>query len=334
MAGIGNSYITLADKIKRENPDGTIADIIEILAQQNPMVQDMVAVQCNDGTSHLTTIRTGLPEPTWRMLYGGVQPSKSTTAQVRDTCGMAEAWTEIDAKLLEISTDPAGLALSEASAELEGMNQAVATTLFYGDQASAPAKFTGLSPRFNTLAGTYGRQVINAAGAGSDNTSIWFVGWGENTVSVLYPKGSQAGLRRNPIGEETKTNSDGSVLRVHREQFSWDIGLSVRDPRYVARVANIDVSDLTTDATAGANLFECLVKAYWKLQQRRVPNGQLSMYANPTIMEYLDHQSRAANTNLQLTWREAGPDSEPVLHFRGIPIRETDALLDTEAAVA
>lgn len=334
MAGVGNSYLTLADVIKRQDAKGDIADIIEMLAQQNPIVQDMQAVECNDGTAHLTTIRTGLPEPTWRMLYQGVQPSKSTTAQVKDTCGMAEAWVEVDEKLVQLSNDPAGLMLSEASAEVEGMNNAVASTLFYGDQASAPAKFTGLAPRFNTLAGTYGKQVVSAGGVGSDNTSIWFVGWGERTCHALYPKGSTAGLSRKPIGVETKTNSDGSVLRVRREQYCWDIGLTVRDPRYIARVANIDVSDLSVDATTGANLFRQLVKAYWKLHQRRVAGGQFAIYANPTVMEYLDHQSREAGSKLHLTWRESGPDSEPVLHFRGMPIRETDALLNTEAAVS
>jgi hypothetical protein len=321
MAGIGSTYLSWIDVLKRQENGGQIADIIEMLNKQNPIVQDMRAVECNDGTSHLTTIRTGLPEPTWRMLYQGVQPSKSTTAQVKDATGMTESWVEVDEKLVKLSRDPAGLMLSEAFAQIEGMNQAVASTLFYGDQASAPAKFTGLAPRFNTLSGTYGRQVINGGGIGSDNTSIWFVGWGENTVHALYPQGSTAGLQREAIGVETKTNADGSVLRVRREKFTWDIGLTVRDPRYVARVANIDVSDLTTDASAGANLFQSLVKAYWKLHARRVPNGQLAIYANPTVMEYLDHQSREAGSKLHLTWAENGPDSQPVLHFRGIPIR-------------
>jgi hypothetical protein len=334
MAGIGNKYLSLADKFKRENPDGTTADIIETLNQQNPMVQDWVAVECNDGTSHVTTIRTGMPEPTWKGLYGYVQPTKSSTAQVKDATGLAEDWVEVAEDLLDLSSDPAGLMLSEAYAHLEGMNQAVASTFFYGDQKSAPAKFTGLAPRFNTLAGTYGRQVVSADGVGSDNTSIWFVGHGENTVHMLYPKGTQAGLVRKPIGIETKTDADGGVLRVMREQFKWHIGLSVRDPRYVARVANIDVSDLKADASTGANLFRQLVTAHWRLHSRRVPNGQMVIYANPTILEYLDHQSREAGSKLHLTWSENGPNSQPVLMFRGIPIRETDALLNTEAAVA
>ena len=52
-----------------------------------------------------------------------------------------------------------------------------------------------------------------------------------------------------------------------------------------------------------------------------------------TILKFLDHQSRQANAQIQLNWREAGPDSKPVLHFRDMPIRQTSGLVNTEAAV-
>ncbi len=90
MATVGNTYLTLADVFKRTDADKQIATIIELLAQDNPILQDMIVKECNDGTTHLTTVRTGIPEATWRMLYQGVQPTKSTTAQVRDATGFAE----------------------------------------------------------------------------------------------------------------------------------------------------------------------------------------------------------------------------------------------------
>ena len=60
----------------------------------------MLWMQCNDGAGHKTTVRTGLPTATWRLLNYGVVKSKSTTAQVRDSTGMvsrtfptiADAW--------------------------------------------------------------------------------------------------------------------------------------------------------------------------------------------------------------------------------------------------
>ena len=334
MPAIGNTYLTLADLRKRQDENDQIAQIIEMLAQSNPMLAHAIAIECNDGGSHLTTVRTGIPAPTWRMLYQGVQPTKSTTAQVRDATGMVEAWSEIDSKLVEISNDGAALRLSEAEPIMEGINQDVSSTLVYGDQNTSPAKFTGLAPRFNSLTAPSGQQIVDAGGTGSDNTSIWFVEWGATACHLLYPKGSQAGLKREDKGQQTKTLSDGSILDVHREKFTWDVGLSVRDWRRVARVANIDVSDLSITAATGANLFDQMVKAYHRMAKHKTINGSTKkIYVNSTVMEFLDHQSRRANSNALLTWRELTKDSEPVLMFRNMEIVQVDAILNTEARV-
>lgn len=332
MATVGNTYLTLSDVFKRTDSSKQIAAVIELLAQNNPILQDMVVKECNDGTTHLTTVRTGIPEATWRMLYQGVQPSKSTTAQVRDATGFAEAWSEIDAKLYELTQDKAGLRLSEASAFLEGLNQAMATSLFYGDQATSPAKFTGLAPRFNKLATSgSGAQIVDAGGTGADNTSIWFVVWGENTVHGLYPKGSQAGVSRDDKGVQTKTLADGSVFDVVREKFQWDIGLSVRDYRYVSRIANVDVSDMQAGTV---KLYDFMRKAFYRLRQRRVIGGNAAIYLNKDVLEALDRLATNGGTTdnfVRLGRKEV--EGEEILTYRGIPLRESDALLNTEARV-
>lgn len=327
---LGDTYLTLADVRKRKDGNDQIAHIIEMLAQTNPILADMVVREANDGTSHLTTVRTGIPEATWRMLYQAVQPTKSRTAQVRDTTGYAEAWSEVDRRLVDMDTDPAGVRLSEASAFLEGMSQQMATTLFYGDATTAPAKFTGLAPRFSSLDSASGQQIVDAGGIGSDNTSIWFVVWGENTVHGLYPKGANAGLQREDKGVQTKETDDG-VYDVYREKFGWDIGLSVRDYRYVSRVANIDVSDVEAGTV---DLYKFLRKAYYKLHQRRVMGGRAAIYLNTDMLEALDglaNNGGAADSFVRLTRKEV--EGAEILTYRGIPLRETDALLNTEAAV-
>lgn len=335
MTVIGNNYLSLADLHKRTDPDGGIGDIIELLAQSNPILQDAIAIECNDGTSHLTTARTGIPAPTWRQLYQGVQPTKSTTKQVKDATGMVENWSEVDSELVRLAGgNAAALRLSEAIPIIEGMSQDVATTFFYGDQNTAPAKFTGLTPRYSSLSAESGQMIVDAAGTGSDNTSIWIVEHGPLATHLLYPKGTKAGIDRDDKGKQTKTNADGSILDVHREKFQQHIGLSVRDWRKNSRVANIDVSDLSITAATGANLFDQLVKAYWRLSRHKtLMAGKKVAYCNSTVMEYLDHQSRRANSNALLTWREITKDSEPVLYFREIPIRQCDAILNTEARV-
>lgn len=344
MATLGAQFLTLADlyKLKEGENGARIAAVIEMMAKLSPVVRDALTVQCNVGTVHRTTIRTGLPSGTWRRLYQGVQPTKSTTAQVDDTTGMLEAWSIIDSSLVELSQDPAGLRLSEAKAHIEGMTQQIETAVFYENTATRPEAFLGLAPRF-AAAGTdpYGSQIVKGGGSGSDNTSIWFVTWGENTCHMLYPKGSMAGLQRDDKGKQVQQNSDGSKYDAHMEKFQWHAGLSVRDPRYIARLCNIDVSDLVIDAATGAKLIPLMIEAFHKLQNiytddiargMETPGAMRTViYCNRTIAHFLHQQARSAVANSTLSLEKI--EGRRVTTFEGIQIHVSDAILSTEATV-
>lgn len=328
MSTIGNTYPSLIDLYKNQQGGDVTAQIIEMLTELNPILQDMIVRECNQGATHLTTVRSGLPTSTWRKLYQAVQPSKATNKQVTDATGMLEAWSEIDSKLVSLAGDGGGqFRLNEAMAFLQSMSNEMAQTLFYGSDAD---EFTGFAPRFNDLGAENGGQIIDAGGTGSDNTSIWLVVWGDNTAHGLFPKGSQAGLARDDKGMVTKESTDG-VYDVHREKFTWDLGLTVRDWRYVSRVANIDVSDMQGGSV---DLYEFLRKAYYKLYQRRVAGGNAAIYCNTDVLESLDALATNNGTTdnfVRLTRTEV--QGQEVLSYRGIPIREVDALLNTEARV-
>lgn len=332
MATVNATYLSLIDLMKQQEGDGSItATIIEMLAETNQIMDDMIVLPCNDGASHLTTTRTGLPAGTWRRLYQGVQPQKSEVRQVKDTTGMLESWSEVDSKLVELSKNPAQFRMNESAAFIEGMSQDMATTLFYGNTDVNPEQFMGLAPRFNSLSAENASQIIDAGGTGADNTSIWFVVWGERTCHGIYPDTSTAGLGREDKGKTTKTNSDGSLYDVHREKFTWDLGVSVRDWQYVARIANIDVSD----ALAGSvQLYTFMRKAYYKLRQRRVTRGRAAIYCNTNMLEVLDMLSfNQGSTDSNVRLRPMQLDGKEVDTYRGIPVRECDAILNTEARV-
>ncbi|MFP5465878.1 MAG: major capsid protein, partial [Gammaproteobacteria bacterium] len=167
-------------------------------------------------TGHRTTIRTGLPTPTWRKLYGGVQPTKSRTVQVTDSCGMLEAYAEVDKALADLNGNTAAFRLSEDMAHIEGMNQEFASTLIYGNEGSEPEAFTGLAARFNDQAALNGENIITSAATpdANDNTSIWLVGWGANTVHGIYPKGSIGGIQMEDKGQVTIESIDGAGGRM------------------------------------------------------------------------------------------------------------------------
>jgi len=183
----------LLDLAKVTDPDGKIATVVEILNETNEILDDMTWMEGNLPTGHRTTMRTGIPAPTWRKLYGGVQPNKSTSATVTDNTGMLEAFSEVDKALADLNGNTGAFRLQEDRAHIEGMNQEVADTLFYGNEATEPEAFTGLAPRFNSLSAENADNIINE-GDSSNLQSIWMVVWGPNTIHGIVPKGSTAGL--------------------------------------------------------------------------------------------------------------------------------------------
>jgi hypothetical protein len=330
MALLPVSNPTMADVAKRLDPDGKIDTIVELLESTNEVLTDLTVMEGNLPTGHRTTVRTGLPEATFRRMYGGVQPGRSTTAQITDNCGMLEAYAEIDKALADLNGNEAAFRLSEDSAHIEGMSQKMATTLFYGNEGVTPEAFTGLTPRFNSLSAQNADNIINAAGAGADNTSIWLCVWGPNTGHGIYPKGSQAGLKMEDKGQITVENVDGAGGRMeaYRTHYRWDMGLSIRDWRYFVRIANIDVSDLNTIANT-KNLITWMIMA-----AERIPSfgkGRAAFYVNRTIREKLrlGILERVSNN---LSWETVS--GKRVMTFDDIPVRRTDALINAEAVVA
>ena len=329
-------YVTLQDIARREDPNGKIDKIVEMMTQTNEVLQDMHWQEGNLPTGHKTTIRTGLPDVTWRLLNYGVQDSKSATTQITDTCGMLEAYAEIDKDLADLNGNTAEFRLSEDRAFLEAMNQDFCRTLIYGDK-SKPEQFVGLAPRFNTTNTSTAKSaanVLDAGGSGSDNTSIWLVGWGPNTVFGIYPKGLKSGVSHTDLSAGhpegiTLTDAAGGKYQGYRTHYKWNCGLCVRDWRYVVRIANIDVSDLA--GSSAADLIDLMVQAEELLPDGAASATHLSFLCNKTIRSYLRRQI-LKKTAYQLTQENVA--GKQVLTFDGIPVRRTDAILSTESQVS
>jgi len=321
---------TLLDIAKATDPNGSIATIVELLAQSNDVLQDMTWVEGNLPTGNKTSQRTGLPTPTWRKLYGGVQPAKSTIAQITDNCGMLEAYAEIDRALADLNGNTAAFRMIEDAAHIEGMSQEQASTLFYGNEGTEPEAFTGLSPRFNSLSAQNADNIIDAfSGSGGDLTSIWLCVWGPQTGFGIIPKGSKAGLQMTDKGQVTVENVDGAGGRMeaYRTHYRWDAGLTIRDWRYFVRIANIDLSELDTIANT-KNLINWMVMA-----TERIPTlgkGRACWYVNRKIREKL-RLGILERVSSNLSWETV--EGKRVMTFDDIPVRRTDALVNTETRV-
>ena len=330
MADLSTNNPTLADVAAALDPNGEIATIVEILkTSSNDVLSSLTFQEGNLPTGHQSSIRTGIPTPTWRKLYGGVQPTAGSVAKVVDSIGMLEDYAEVDKALADLNGNTAAFRMQEDTAHLQGMNDTMASTLFYGNEGITPEAFTGLSPRFNSLAAANGLNIIDAGGTGSDNTSIWLCVWGPTTGFGIYPKGTRAGLQRSDKGQVTIENVDGAGGRMeaYRTHYRWDVGLSIRDWRYFVRIANIDVSDLSVAANQ-AKLVDYMIMA-----TERIPSfgvGRAAFYCNRGIREKL-RLGMLSKTAYNLSWETV--EGKRVLTFDDIPVYRTDALLNSEARV-
>ena len=332
MAALSTINPTLLDITKRLDPDGKISTITEILTQTNEVLEDMAWQEGNLPTGHRTTIRTGLPTPTWRKLYGGVQPTKSTTAQIQDSCGSMEAYAEVDKALADLNGNSAAFRLSEDRAHIEGMNQEFSSTLFFGNEGTEPEAFTGFAPRFNSTSAANGENVLSAGGSGSDNNSIWLVAWGPNTCHGIYPKGSVGGMYMEDKGNVTVENIDGSNGRMeaYRTHYAWKCGLTVRDWRYVVRIPNVDLSNLTKNAASGADLIDLMTQAIEQLPSLTL--GKPVFYVSRKVKSFLRRQIMNKVANSTLTMDQVA--GKMVTMFDGIAVKRVDALAANEAAVS
>ena len=323
--------LTLAQWAKRLDPDGTTADIVEILGQTNEVLDDMLYLQGNLKVGHRTTIRTGLPSVYWRQLNQAVQSSRSTTAQVDETCAKLESFSQCDQDLADLSGDTAGFRFSESKAFMEAMSNEMARTLFYGNAQVKPEEFTGLSLRYSSSTAGNGQNVIKGKGTGADNMSVWLISWGPNFIHGIFPSGSKAGIGHQDFGQQVASESEASgkilnkLMRVYRDCWKWDTGLVVRDWRYAVRIANLDVSAVTSE-----DLIISMIKAIHRLPS--LGQGKTAFYMNRTAAQALDIERFKKVAGAGMTYMDV--DGKNVQAFRGIPIRTVDALTEAESLVA
>ena len=328
----------LVNVTKRMDPDGSIAKIAELLAQTNPIIQDIPLIEGNLPTGHRTTIRSDIPEPTWRKLNYGVRPTKSDTAQVDDTIGMMEAYSEVDKDLAMLNGNTAEFRMSEDVPHIEGMSNDMATTIFYGDTAVSPEKFLGLAPRYDdlslankppaTVPSAHLPNIIDMFdGDATALTSMWYIVWGESTAHGIFPKGSQAGLLTEDLGEVTLFDNDAGRFQGFRSHYQWKMGMCIRDWRFVSRIVNIDLNQLN-DSAYQVTMYKAMISAMHSIPASGRNRG--IFYSGNAVAAMLDFAS-TDKTNAALGLTEVF--GEEILSFRRRPIRECNAILETEAQV-
>lgn len=339
------TYSTLADWAKLQDPDGTIAQVAELLSQRNEILEDMPFIEGNLPTGHRGSVRTFLPTPTWRRINQGIDPTKTTSSQVTDTCGIQTALAIVDKDLADLNGNSAAWRAQENRGFIEGMAQDMAAQLFYANASTSTEKPMGFAPRYNTLTPATSQtanNVVNGGGGASVNTSIWLVGWDSDKVTGIFPKGSLAGLQDNDLGEDWAFDPNNKRYRAYMTEYKWKAGLHVRDWRYVARIANLATTNGTAGFTSSApvDIVDCVDQAMAKIPF--LNSCRPVLYMNRLTKRYFDKQrnygvNASATVNLTTIRRtDSGADRGVIQHFdnyMGVPIKICDQILSTEATL-
>lgn len=338
MATIGATVKTMLDWGKEIDPDGKTADIINVLSQTNEVLNDMLFKEGNLPTGEQTTITSGLPSVFWRLMNMGTPKSKSTHVQITENAANLTARSEVDVELAKLNGNTSTYRLAEAEEFMEAMSQEMATTLFYGTAAN-PEEFVGFTPRYSDTSATNGQNILLAGGSGADNSSVWLVGWGPRQVFGVFPKGSQAGLMHQDLGEGDAFDSNNDRFRAWMDLYSWKNGLVVKDWRYTVRIANIDISELEgqsgaqepTDATALIKLMSRAIDRLPKLKGIRP-----SFYCNRTVLSLLRVTALDKSQNAVTIEPGLNQFGETIhnTRFLGIPVGVTDALTEAETLIS
>lgn len=343
MAVLGQQLHTIADLTARLDPGGKIASIGEWLSQTNEWMDFLLMKEGNLATGERTTVRTGLPTVYYRGYNQGVDPSKSRVAQIDEGAALLEGRSAVDRELAKAHGDVGEYRLTEAGAFFESMTQTHATTSFYGNASASPKEFTGLAPRFNSLSGSTADQIISAGGSGSDNASIYLIVTGPMGVMGIYPKNTKAGISHIDVTAGTGKADDGVDVGMYWDdadgkqflalvdQFNLHCGLSIKDPRKVVRIANIDRSLLAVDYATGARLQMLMIEALNRIEGLDAPGHKAAWFMDRNTRSFLERQL-LNDKNPFLGYDKV--DGQRQVSFGGVPIKRVDALRVNEATVS
>lgn len=350
MAFSTNVYPNLIDWASMSNPDGTIADIAWLLSQCNDVLKDMIFQEGNLPLGHEVSLNAALPQGTWRGNNQGVPSSKPLNSRVKFGIGMLTSYSKVDKAEATLNGQVGKFRWTQDQSHIEGMSQQVASAMFYSNEGVNPQQFTGFAPYYNTLTlsnAQTANNVISGGGSSNSNASLWLVGWNDNAIYSIFPKGSQAGLVYEDKGDVRELyDTNGNGYEGYTSYFEWKIGLALKDWRYGVRICNLDTTTAGLLGTSPPDLNVLMCEAANKPPSatRRlsgitetdapgdpIPGSNFTWYCNRTVKTSLEIQA-IRDKNVLIGMKEYA--GEPVLMWRDAPVRLVDALLNTEATIS
>ena len=159
----------------------------------------------------------------------------------------------------------------------------------------------------------------------------------------IFPKGSKAGLQDTDEGEDWAFDANNKRYKAYITHYVWKAGLSVKDWRYIVRIANIDTSTNAGGLRSSTppDLVDLVDQAIAK-----IPNlgaCRPALYMNRTVKRHFNKQrnrgAQASSTVNLTTIRDTSTDDQRGVikrfdNYDGIPLRIVDQILNTESVVS
>lgn len=352
MATLGlGTDLTVAELIRREDPDGKLAQLVDMLTQENRILEDITWLECNNGTYHEDTRTVGEPTGQERTYDEGVTKEAGRTEKVLEPTCMLNGISEVDVKKIQHhvarGSTPAEARMMEDGFFLRGMTKTLVSRLFDGNRTTDPRRINGINTRsdYNTLQ-TYGsetRVFDNAGGDCADAsvfTSMYIIQWGFKKVECIYPRNDPQGggilpIKMEDYGKSIITQaSDTSGSKKYpawQTWFSADFGLFIFDPRCIKRVCNIAVGT----AADNAHYFTFDENALSDAVQELEYGGQGAViYCNKAVLKQAQRRANDKGTaNFTMDSEGEGPFAHPVVRYQGIPMKRVDQITNTQANV-
>ena len=315
MATTTSGSLTLIDLAKRMSNNNMLT-IAETISEENDYLRDAANVEANGTTINTHNQRVSEPAGAWRAINDGTAVERSIVKQVEEGMGMLEAWSQVDAKLVDMAPDKAKFRSDEDLAFVSGLGKTHASTFVYGSLASDPKSFNGLAQRYYDADQA---NVWDAAGAAA-MTSIWIIQWGDTKVHFIHPRNAKIGLTTDDKGKRVVLGPTGPY-DAYQTKFTWDSGLCIHDDRYVQRIASIASGTAIGESSLVDDL---IIKALNKMPMK---GAGAMIYMNDTMLSSFEIYAKDksnVNYNTKNVW------GEDVIAFRGRPLRLMDKITNAE----
>jgi len=337
--------LTMLELIRREDPKGNLAQIIDVLSQENRILEDITWLECNAGTYYEDTRVASEPSGSERSYDEGVNGEAGVTEKIIEPTCLFNALSETDVMKYQHSPDPAGARAQEDDIFAGGMTKTFVSRLFDGNRDTDPRMIMGINNRtlYSTLqtAGSETDVFDNAQGnasSTSNKTSIYCIQWGAKRVNCIYPRNDPRGgssstlpIKMEDYGKSIQTDPGGTKKRpVWQTWFTNDFGIFIHDYRCIKRVVNISTTNIDEVDDFGFSE-KPLIRLY---NQLHYGGAGAVLYCNRTVLTQAalraDEKGNAYFT--QQTEGE-GPFAKPVTRFWGIPMKLVEQIGNDQAYV-